>query len=310
MYLRTATSASSQSQLGYIYQNRNNFTELSNQISSGKKLLKPSDDAAGAVSVLNVNKELNQLQSYIKNIESGKNELGVLDSTLAQANKSLQRAYDLAVTASNGTNSPDALKAAKTEIDQIINNLKDLGNTKYNGKYIFAGTNTTTAPFVDRPGGGGVEYTGTPATSDYERNIEISNGVKETVNTTGDRLFGSYDAAAGTGSGIFESLYTLSNALGQDPPNYDDIRAGIDTTLKGTQTISDTRTNFAAITNRFNMTKTSIESNVLQLTSFKSSIEDVDYSTAITNLAMSQYALQATMSVAAQNNQISLLNFM
>jgi len=310
MYLRTTTAATNNSMLDYIMNNQSKYNELSAQASSQKKLNTPSDNPTDAISVLNINKNLSQLNGYVTNMSQSQNELNVLDNSLASLTSNLQRVHDLAVQASNETNTPATLNNIKTEIDQIIQSVKETGNTQYNGSYIFAGTNVGQVPFEDGADGG-ITYTGTPQDKDYQRYIQISDKVQTAINVSGDKLLGSYDADASgtppvpTGSGIFKTLYDLSNALGKS--DFTAIRSSLDKVQTDIQNTSNQRTNFASITNRFDMTKTSIKANVTQLTSFKSSLEDVDLATAMTNLANQELALKATMAVAAKTMQSSSL---
>ena len=319
MYLRTTTTATNNTMLGYIMTNQSTYNELSAQASTQKKLNTPSDNATDAISVLNINKSLSQLNGYLGNMSQSQNELNMLDTSLASITKTLQRANDLTVQAATGTNSAATLGNIKIEIDQIIKTLQGLGNAQFNGSYIFAGTNVGTVPFQENTVDGGVTYVGTPQTDDYERYIQISQGVETAINVPGDKLLGFYDADATgtppvpTGSGIFKTLYELSAALGTTPTtpaSFDAIRSKLTGIQDGITNISSVRTNFASITNRFNMTATSIQNNIVQLKSFKSGMEDVDLATTMSNLSQQELALKATMAVASQSmKSASLLDY-
>ena len=89
--------------------------------------------------------------------------------------------------------------------------------------------------------------------------------------------------------------------------SFDDIRSKLDEIQDGIVNVSSVRTNFGSITNRFNMTKTSIANSVVQLKSFKSELEDVDLSEALTKLSQQELALKATMAVATQSMQSATL---
>ena len=87
-----------------------------------------------------------------------------------------------------------SLKALKTEIDEITKTMVDLGNTEYNGNYIFSGANTKALAF-EISKNGDIVYKGTPQSNpDYIRQTEVADGVFETINTTGDKVFGYYKA--------------------------------------------------------------------------------------------------------------------
>lgn len=306
MIIRPTTQATSATMLGYIFTNQNKYSEYSAQASTGQKLNRPSDNPTDASTVLNINKKLSQLAGYVDNMDTAQNELNVLDNSLASLTSSLQKANDIAVQGANETNSATVRSNLKLQIDQIIQNVTTIGNTDYNGTYIFAGTNVGEPPFKALDAGG-VEYIGTPQDKDYQRYIQISDGVSTAINAPGDKVIGSYDATTKTGTGVLKTLYDLSNALGNN--DTDGIRATISQLSTEVDNTSSVRTTFASITSRFEMTQTSIDATKQQLTSYKSDLQDVDISEAITNLKMSQIALQATMQIAASSS-MSLLNYM
>ena len=69
----------------------------------------------------------------------------------------------------------------------------DLANTEYNDNYIFSGANTKTLTYTINETTGEIEYHGTPHSNpDYIRQTEVADGVFETINTTGDKVFGWY----------------------------------------------------------------------------------------------------------------------
>lgn len=310
MILRTTNQATNNSAVNYIFSNQIKYNELVQQISAQKKILVPSDNAVDSMNILNINRELSKLNGYLKNMATAQNELNVLDNSLSSLTSSLQKANDLAVQAANETNGPNNLQSMKVEIDQIIENIIGLGNTKYNGQYIFAGANTGTAPF-EKLSTGGVSYIGTPQDGPYERNIEISDGVLAPINVPGDRLLGYYDASTGTGQGVLKTLYELSDAMGSVPPDFDGIRASLDQIQGGITSTTNIRTNFAAMTARFNMTEASVNNTILQLKSYKSQMEDLDLAAAATDLANTDLALNASMSVASNLlQQLNLLDYM
>lgn len=290
----------------YMTKTQNKYTKTTEQLSSGNRILVPSDDPLGTITVLNINSQLSQLNGYIDNISTAKNEINTLDSGLTSITTALQKANDLAIQAANGTNSSTSYSAIKQQIDQIIANVKDLGNTNYNGVYIFSGTKTSTTPFQDITTGG-ISYNGTPSTGAYQRTIPVSDGVNVTINTTGDSLLGSYDVATATGSGAFKALYELSTALGATPADTTTIKSCITQLQTSMDNVTATRTSFAALTNRLDMTSSYLNTNVTQLTSQKSDVYDTDVTTATTDMYSQKTALEASMSIASQVLQLGSL---
>ena len=183
--------------------NQFNFNKLTAQLSSGKKLVNITDDPIASVNFLNTNRQLGKIETFTQNVGMAESELSALDDFMELARGYLQTAWDKGVQANNQTYGEDSLRAIKTEIDEIKKTMVDLGNSEYNDNYIFAGANTKLIPFeiLDN---GDIVYHGTPASnSDYVRKVEVADGVFETINTTGDKVFGYYKAAVEPGNNVY-----------------------------------------------------------------------------------------------------------
>lgn len=197
------SSASRYAQLVAAMQNnQNTFNKLTAQLSSGNKVIDLTDDPIASVNVLNTTKQLGQIETFEQNVGMASAELSALDDLFSLATGYLSEAWDKAVQANNQTYSGTSLKALKVEIDEITKTMIDLANTEYNDNYIFSGANTKTLTYtVDE--NGNIIYNGTPHSNpDYIRQTEVSDGVFEVINTTGDKIFGWYsDGQAQTEGG-------------------------------------------------------------------------------------------------------------
>lgn len=315
MYLRSTTLNTNNTMLNYIFAQENQYNKLSEESASGVKVAKPSDDPSAARSILNINTQMNQLQSYLKNMSSSSQELNTLDSTLDSVGSLVQKSSDLAIQAANGTYSNKDLDGFKTQIDSIIESVISAANTQFNGTYIFSGTSTSTPTYTTTKDASGnitqITYQGTPAAGDYQRKVTISDGISSTINTTGDSVFGSYDSTTTpvTSTGVLGSLMTLSTALGaHDQTAVSASLAGLNA---ASDTINSTQTKFATVANKFTMTTSSINSTILDLKDYKSSLQDVDTAEVLTQLTSAKTALQATYSVTSSMlNGKTLLDYM
>ena len=183
--------------------NQWNYNKLTAQLGSGKKITTITDDPINAVNVLNANKQMGRIDTYTENVGMATTELSALDDFMELARGYLSKAWDKAVQANNQTYGESSLKALKTEIDEITKTMVDLGNSEYNDNYIFGGANTKLIPFEIQENGD-IIYRGTPKDNpDYVRKTEVADGVFETINTTGDRVFGYYKAAVEAGNGVY-----------------------------------------------------------------------------------------------------------
>ena len=191
---RISTSGKYAQLVADMQQNLINYNKITAQLTSGHKVMNITDDTIAAVNIINTNRQLGQIDTFSTNVEMAKSELSALDDLMSLATGYLSSAWDKAVQASNQTYGNDSLAAIKVEIDETIKTMVDLANTEYNDNYIFGGANTKTTPYtIDE--NGNIIYNGTPYDNpDYIRQTEVADGVFEVINTTGDRVFGYYEA--------------------------------------------------------------------------------------------------------------------
>ena len=192
MVSRVTSSSRYAQLLADMQMNQFNYEKLTAQLTSGHKIMKITDDPIASVNILNTNKQLGQIETFEQNVNMATAELSALDDLLDLANGYLSQAWDKAVQANNQTYGESSLKALKVEIDEITKTMVDLANTQYNDNYIFSGANTKTQTYtMDEDGN--IVYNGTPQDNpDYIRQTEVADGVFETINTTGDKVFGYY----------------------------------------------------------------------------------------------------------------------
>ncbi len=118
--------------------------EIRRLISSGKKLERPSDSPQEFAEAVSLKDTLGSLENYDKNVDFAESWLKITESSINSMSDLLTRAKSLAVQASTGTISRENRMAIANEVEQIINSLIDMANTKYQGRFIFSGFKTDT----------------------------------------------------------------------------------------------------------------------------------------------------------------------
>ncbi len=194
MVNRISTSGKYSQLVADMQRNLMNYNKITQQLASGSRLTSITDDPIATVNVLNTNRQLGQIDTFAKNVELATSELSALDDLMELATGYLSNVWDKAIQANNQTYSGTSLEALKVEIDETIKTMVDLANTEYNDNYIFGGANTKIMPY-EMDDNGNIIYRGTPHSNpDYIRQTEVADGVFEVINTTGDRVFGYYEA--------------------------------------------------------------------------------------------------------------------
>ena len=317
MITRISSISMQNNMINQISNNQNKYYELQKQALTGNKINSITDNPTGAARIIILNNNISKLESYQKNVSAAQGEYEVMDSTLANVVERLQRANELANSASNEYNTPENLQAIKSEISSIKSAIVNLSNATYMDMYIFSGTNTNTNAFTANEDGS-IEYNGTPQTGDYKRQLEVADNTYLTLNASGDSVFGSYDADTKTGSGIFKTLSELEAALDAagdadatiSSEGFAKIRESINLVQEDISTVTGIRSRYGTYAQKADMSANSLEENSILMQENLSEIKDVDLVEVYSGLISQQYALQASMQVGAMTlQQNSLLNY-
>ena len=181
-------------------QARVNETQL--QLSTGKRVNRPSDDPSASTQLLKLSTLKSKTEQYNRNIESARNQLQLQESVLSNVSNVLQRVRELTVQANNATQSNESRAAIADEIYNRSVELLQYANTKDpNGEYIFSGFNARSQAFVKS--GQGYTYQGDQG----ERMLEISEDLQVPVRSSGVDVF----ASTKTGDGRFTLVTNTAN---------------------------------------------------------------------------------------------------
>lgn len=229
-------------------------TEL--QLSSGLKIMKPSDDPSGAVKVLDLNNSIGAIDQFSRNASLAEASLGFEESVVANVNNNLQRIRELAVQGNNATNSPSDRVSIAEEIYQRLDEMLALANTRNaSGEYIFGGFKVDAPPFVSN--GGTVSYQGDQG----QRFLQVAQGSQVAVGNSGDSIFQRIrsgdgnvqvvSSPANTGTAVVGAFglngsfvsdtytVTFTQAVSTDPITYTVTDGGAATVATGTYNEGD-----------------------------------------------------------------------
>ncbi len=193
-----------------IQDQQTSLSRSQQQIATGRRILSPADDPAGAKRILDLDQSIALTRQYNRNADTAGGRLGLEDSTLGGVTNLLQRVRELAIQAGNPSLVDGDRGALAEEVEQRLGELLGLANTRDgNGEYLFAGTSTQTRPF-SRDGAGSFTYHGDQGA----RELQIAPGYHVRVGDSGSDVFldvpsgnGVYTAAGdpgNTGTGVLD----------------------------------------------------------------------------------------------------------
>lgn len=143
--MRITNQMMTNSMLSHINQNKVNMSTLENQYSTGKKILKPSDDPIVAVRALKLRSNLTELSQYLeKNIPDAESWMDVSESALNNVNSILTQMNKYCVQGSSDTLTADDRTNILQNLIQLKEQIYQEGNSQYAGRYVFTGFKTDT----------------------------------------------------------------------------------------------------------------------------------------------------------------------
>ena len=115
------------------------------KLSSGYKINRAADDAAGLTISEKMRKQIRGLDKASSNAQDGVSSVQTAEGALTEVHSMLQRMNELAVQSANGTNSSDDRQAIQDEVDQLTTEIDRVAETtKFNEIYLLKGDNSNT----------------------------------------------------------------------------------------------------------------------------------------------------------------------
>ncbi len=134
------------SNLSYISKNYDRLGQIQDQINTGKKITKPSDDPVVAMKGMRYRSQLEEVNQFHRNLTEGFTWMENADAALDETTQVLNRMRELIVQASNDSYDPVSRGNIAKEIEQLQQHLVAMANTKVGDNYIFNGTDTASVP--------------------------------------------------------------------------------------------------------------------------------------------------------------------
>jgi flagellar hook-associated protein 3 FlgL len=250
---------------------------------------------------------LNKQDSYQSSLNTIKARLQGEDTTLNSASNLLVRAKEIAVQGANDTLSLPDRKALATEMQALRDQLLSLANTKdSNGNYLFSGSRVKQPAFVETANGSAV-YMG----DQTRMNVRVGEQRSIPINRTGTDAFVPVARpdtdGKSIGVGFFQVLDDLIFGLNNSKGN--DIRRGVGELDALTQGVSLAQAQIGTNLNVVDQQTAVLEDTTLNLKTTLSSIEDLDYASAITKMNQQMMSLEAAQASFAKVSQLNLFNY-
>jgi flagellar hook-associated protein 3 FlgL len=290
--MRVTTGMSQRHVLSDLRRVQERLASAQSQVSGGKRIEKPSDDPLGAERAMRLNAQLDSTTAYRSSVDESRSWLDATDTALSSVGDIVQRVRELTLKAANGSTTPAGRQSIKLEVDQLTEQAKSTLNSAYDGRHLFSGTATDTAPYSAATGDAYQGDSGAVVR-------QIGPGVSVQVNMTGADVL----------SGLLPTLRTISAHLASN-----DIASLGTTDLQaldaGADNLTAKQSQVGAITNRVDAAGQRLDDFYDVTNAFLSKTQDADLPQALTDLSAQQNALQAALRGGATLIQQSLMDYL
>jgi flagellar hook-associated protein 3 FlgL len=276
-----------------IQQNYRSLSQYQEQIASGKAINKPSDDPVKSIQIMSYRSALVETEQFKRNAEDGLNWLGATDKALDDLTQVMQKARELTVQGSNGVNNQEAGQTIAVGLRQLIGEIGDIANAKIGDRFLFAGTDTDTAPFQD-----GKFVNSNPNALSWN----VGQGIYMNVNVNGTEIF---DFQA-DGLSLIETVEKIAGEL-ESGGNPEQLLGTLDKQLNN---LLAHRSVVGTNVNRLEMMVNRLDETELTTQKILSKAEDADLAKVITDFTTQQTILNAALSSGAKAIQPTLVDFL
>ncbi len=275
---------------------RARMSRLQDQISTGRRVLQPSDDAEAAERILRLKNSIARNDQFQKNVADGQAMLQATEQALSRFTDLLIDAKDIVTRARSGGRTSE-LRTLADELDRLLTDAVQTANTRFNGKYLFGGTQTTDPPFILAPDRSSVTVNPNGITGTIE--IPVNEGALQVINIDGQQAF--------QGAAIFQELIAIRDAMrGGTPPTAAQLDA-IDGFMKYVSAQTGTAGHMLT---SLDMQNEVLQKQADQLAALLSADEDTDFAEASLLLKKEELMLDAALSAAARLLPRSLMDFL
>jgi len=294
--MRITPNATAYNALYNIQEGRAKLDSLTEKLASQSNVNRPSDDPIATSVILDANTRLQATAQYSSNITKANTSLNMTSTALQGISDTLTQAKKLVATITSGTTDLTVRQNAVSQLTTLRSQLVDMGNTQYQGQYIFSGALTSTPPFSDTTS----NYSG-----DYTVNsVNIDTSATEKINITGDRVL----TAGAPGANILQTMDDLIANINSN--NVTGIQAGAKNLETGFDQVTNLQTEVASRLTRLDNTSSMLNITKNTLETIRGNVQDADMYKLGVELTQQQTAFQASLAATAKISNLSLLDYM
>jgi flagellar hook-associated protein 3 FlgL len=281
-----------------LNQTQSNLQQIASEESSGVSFSSLGQNPVASGENVRLLNNIQEDDSFTQTSSMVTGQLQVADTALGQVVSELTSAISLATSANNGTMNSSDIQSISKQLAGILDEVTTQANTSYQGQYIFAGSQTSTAPFS-------TSTTTSPATTTYSGDDDVNylvtpSGQNIQLNVPGNQIF--------QGSGTSNVFSALNNLIADYASGtVDTAKAVSDTTALNTSLnyVSQQRVTIDNSLTQVSSASASATSDETQLTTARTNLIQADFGTVATQLSLAETQQTALISLISQLDSTS-----
>jgi len=293
---------------------------IQEQLSDGKAIHRASDDPIKAIRALRFNTSIGGNEQYTQNLKDAVSWMETTDGALQDISDITARAKELAIKAVSA-NPTEGFKAIASEIDGIINQMIQIGNSKLGDRYVFSGQKDKTEPFTSVKDASGkvthVVYNGDNNKLSMVIQPGLADANKDSVNLAGTEVFGAVTTAADGNPTVtmFDNLIALRELM-KEPPDLTKIAGEpAATSIQGKMDVDRNsmllqQTYLGARMSTYEMSLNLLQNNNTVISADLAANEDLDIPKAIIDAKSAENVYNMALAVGARIMPMSLVDFL
>lgn len=327
--MRITNGMMSKSFMRDLNRNLGRLNKINGQLTSGKEISRPSDNPFKVARTMSLGTDISTNKQYNENIKDTINWLETTDTALAQIQESTQRIRELMVATGNATYGSDEMNAIKNELNERTNEVAQLLNTTFDGKYLFGGTKTSTKPVATKDDingnsqiylhGKDGEYLSVNSSDIDILNqvdninsnlyVEISEGVKMDYNVNAIDVLITKDPK-GNEINFMDLMTEITGNLMNEGTFEDVVKKNLEQMDSVILNLNKLRSEVGAKQNRMESAEMQNEESNFNLTEILSKTQDIDFAEKSMEASTAQTIYVAALQTNARIIQPSLLDFL
>jgi flagellar hook-associated protein 3 FlgL len=287
--------------------------KLQQQISTGRRIESPADDPVASARALEVSSAQSINSKFADTRKTAELKLNTLESSLTSVTNLLVSAQSSLVSAGNGAYSDLERKFIASELSGSLEMLAGLANTKdSSGNFLYSGYKTTSQPYVTTTDASGLVTVGPYNGDNSQQLLQVESQRQMAVSVSGDNVFQA------NGNDVFATFQSLVNLLNtpisdtnaSDATAFSTQLSSYISSLQGSvDNVLNVRASIGSKLNEIDGLDLSGSDRDLQYSKSLSDLQDLDYATALSDLAKQQTIMEAAQKSFVSTTSLSLFKY-